>query len=240
MKKQSHELKAPVAEIFFSYQGEGLYVGQPQVFVRFAGCNLRCCYCDTPATQSLSEHQQFISSPSIIERIKRSAQKAPGKVKTTVSLTGGEPLLYATFMQDLLPRLKKAGMKVYLETNGTLPEALKKVLRWVDVVSMDIKLPSAAQAELWAEHGEFLRIARCKAFVKVVLTGKTSEGEIRKAIGLIEKISPDIPLVFQPVTPSPRCSAVHPLKIYLWTQAARTRLKNVHVQPQMHPLWGVR
>ena len=54
-------LKAPVSEVFASYQGEGIYMGQPQIFVRFAGCNLRCDYCDTPKNQVLEENQQYSS-----------------------------------------------------------------------------------------------------------------------------------------------------------------------------------
>src|SRR5512140_798032 len=100
--KGQQRMKAPVSEIFASYQGEGIYTGQPQIFVRFVGCNLRCDYCDTPANQSLDENQKYYSLETIISRIKTlSSQKisgCEGSVPKTVSLTGGEPLLYPHFL----------------------------------------------------------------------------------------------------------------------------------------------
>lgn len=240
MKKPASELKAPIAEIFFSYQGEGMYVGQPQVFVRFCGCNLRCGYCDTPQTQSLGEHPTFYSIDTIIRQIKKYAAKSPVKGKVTVALTGGEPLLYSTFLKSFLPKLKQTGANIYLETNGTLPESLKKVLQYVAVVAMDIKLPSACGGSWWEEHKAFLKLAKGKAFVKVVVTADTTKGEIDKTIKLIRGISPNIPLVFQPVTPIERCRPPEPFIIHEWVQAARKKLRDVHVLPQMHKLWDIR
>jgi organic radical activating enzyme len=240
MKKQNDKIKAPISEIFFSYQGEGLFVGQPQVFIRFCGCNLRCNYCDTPQTQTLPGDEAYFSMATIIEKAKKYARRHIPQGKRTVALTGGEPLLYATFLQSFLPELKRTGAAVYLETNGTLPESLKKIIRHVDVVSMDMKLPSACGETWWDEHREFLRTGEKKTFVKVVLTGDTTDKEIRKVIALVSDVSTAIPLVFQPATASAKCSSAEPPKIFEWTHAARKKLKYVHVLPQMHKIWTLR
>jgi len=240
MKTTNREIKAPVSEIFFSYQGEGLFVGQPQVFIRFSGCNLRCNYCDTLQAQTLSEGQPYFSIAAIIEKVKKYAKRHIPQGKVTVALTGGEPLLYAAFLQSFLPKLKRTGAAVYLETNGTLPELLKKVIRHVDVVSMDMKLPSSCGETWWDEHGEFLRTGRKKIFVKVVLTGDTTDKEIQKVVTLIRDVSPEIPLVFQPATASPKCCSAEPPRIFAWTHAARKKLKHVHILPQMHKVWMLR
>lgn len=243
-KNAKRSLRAPVSEIFASYQGEGIFVGEPQIFIRFSGCNLRCGYCDTPQNQSLAEDQKFVALEHIVSQVRELARRKlasdDGSIPRTVSVTGGEPLLYPAFLSRLLPELKKLKLKVYLETNGTLPEALGKVKKWVDVVAMDIKLPSDCGEKLWKEHERFLSAAKGKAFVKLVVTGKTGDAEVQKAVNLSAAASPKIPFVFQPVTPAPKVPGVAPFKIARWTALARKKLSCVSVLPQMHKIWNVR
>lgn len=237
-------LKAPVSEVFASYQGEGIYVGQPQIFVRFSGCNLRCDYCDTPVNQVLGENQQYLSLEKIISKIKEYALKrisgSDSSIPKTVSITGGEPLLYPHFLVKLLPEIKKLGLKVYLETNGTMPEMYAMVAKWVDVVAMDIKLPSSMKAEYWDEHKEFLKLAKGKVFVKVVLTGKTKDDELLQAVKTISEVSPKIPFVLQPATPVKNSGSAAPYNIHKWLQQAKEKLADTSVLVQMQRFWGVK
>jgi len=237
-------LKAPVSEVFASYQGEGIYMGQPQIFVRFAGCNLRCDCCDTPQNQSLKENQQYLSLKKIIFRVKEYASKrlsgGDGSIPKTVSITGGEPLLYPHFLIKLLPEIKKLDLRVYLETNGTMPEMYSMVNKWVDVVAMDIKLPSAMKAEYWDEHKGFLKLAKGKVFAKVVLTDKTKDDELLKAIKTISEVSPKIPFVLQPATPVKNSGSAAPYKIHNWLQLAKEKLADTSVLVQMQRFWGVK
>lgn len=236
-------LKAPVAEIFASYQGEGLYAGQPQVFIRFAGCNMRCSYCDTPAAVHLKPHQEFISVDSIVQKVKKLAAKgideAAASRPVAVSLTGGEPLLYPEALAELLPALKKLKLKVHLETNGTLPEYLKKVKRWVDVVAMDIKAPSDCREAHWREHKDFLALCRKQAFAKMVLTDITADADVNKAVALVAAAGKDIPFILQPATPFDGTGTVAPWKLAVLAATARKKLKSVHIQPQLHKIWKV-
>ena len=96
-----------INEIFYSLQGEGQFTGHAAVFVRFAGCNLRCSFCDT-------EFQTFteMSEEEIVSEVLRYPA-------STVILTGGEPTLQLT--QSFLYLLHEAGRSVHIETNGTRP-----------------------------------------------------------------------------------------------------------------------
>ena len=169
---------ARIIDVFSSIQGEGLYVGQPHLFIRFWDCNLKCGYCDTDyrgayAEMGVSELEGRVSQ-LLVERGPHDA----------VSLTGGEPLLWWRFLTALLPRLKAMGQRTYLETNGTLPDALSEVLEWIDVIAMDLKPPSAtADRPTWAEHTAFLDAAlRARKppelFIKVVVTPDTTEADL--------------------------------------------------------------
>lgn len=242
--KKPVSLKAPISEIFASYQGEGVYVGQPQIFVRFAGCNLRCDYCDTPKNQVLEENQQYLSLDTIIAKIKELSSKrlsgGEGSVPKTVSLTGGEPLLYPHFLEKLLPKIKKLKLKIYLETNGTIPESYAKVKKWIDVVAMDIKLPTAIKAEYWKEHKEFLQMTKGKVFAKVVLTDKTRGEEIIKAVKTIAEVSPKIAFVLQPATPVKNAGSAAPYNIHNWARIAREKLAETSVLVQLQRFWGVK
>lgn len=100
----------PIAEQFVSIQGEGLLAGTPSSFVRVAGCNLRCVWCDSPTTS-----WQPRGEPRPIEAIVELCRRGPRHVV----LTGGEPLLFPG-IATLGRALGEAGHHVTIETAGTV------------------------------------------------------------------------------------------------------------------------
>ena len=106
-----------VNEIFYSLQGEGHNTGRAAVFVRFAGCNLRCPFCDT----DFSDYREM-SADDII----RDISAFPARF---VVLTGGEPSLQVT--AQFVDQLHEAGFEVAIETNGTRP--VPENIDWVTV-----------------------------------------------------------------------------------------------------------
>ena len=99
-------MKYDLVEIFESLQGEGRNMGRPCVFVRFAGCNLACPWCDTDTTRRFS-----LSLEEIVAEIKTFRAKS-------VILTGGEPTIVEG-MPELVAALKREGYWIAVETNGT-------------------------------------------------------------------------------------------------------------------------
>jgi 7-carboxy-7-deazaguanine synthase len=118
-----------INEIFFSIQGETSYVGQPTVFVRTTGCNLRCTYCDTKYSYQEGEHWTI---DALVEKV----QTFPTKY---VCVTGGEPLLQAN-VHSLLGRLADLGFLVSLETSGS--KSCELVDPRVKVI-LDVKTPDS-------------------------------------------------------------------------------------------------
>ncbi len=230
--------KADITEVFSSVQGEGIFVGARQIFVRFKRCNMGCSFCDTPNEGIAKEH----SCASLMSEI-RSLQEAKGP-HHSVSLTGGEPLVYTDFLKSLLPLLKRAGFKSYLETNGTLPNELESVIDLIDIVAMDFKLPSSTgERAYWKEHLEFLKIsARKKVFVKSVVTTDTKKEDIFEAVRLIGSVNKKIPFIMQPATPVRNFNKTlgqNRLLEFL-DIALKENIENSRVIPQMHKILGVK
>jgi organic radical activating enzyme len=183
-------MKGKIAEIFESIQGEGLYLGQKQIFVRFFGCNLNCRFCDT----KLEDFQEYSPDELLVE-----LKQYPDKYHS-ISFTGGEPLLQKDFLKEVLHLTGRHGFKRYLETNGTLYEELKELIEAVDIVAMDLKLPSSTgMPECWDSHRRFLEVAcRKEFFLKAVICQSTKEDDLRQAINLIKMVGVPSVLVLQP------------------------------------------
>ena len=96
-----------ICEIFRSLQGEGTLIGTPTVFVRTAGCNLECAWCDTPYSKKEGNEMTI---PEILDKVKEYETHH-------VCVTGGEPL-YQKESVKLVDELLNAGFHVSVETNG--------------------------------------------------------------------------------------------------------------------------
>lgn len=233
-----HRHKARISDIFSSIQGEGIFLGAKQIFIRFSDCNLSCAYCDEKRDGPAREFTplELISEVKFLE-----LSQGPHH---SVSLTGGEPLLYSEFLKAFLKLLKKEKLKSYLETNGTLPDKMSELADLVDIVAMDIKLPSSTgQKAYWKEHLLFLKIAaKKKVFVKAVVTPDTRTGDIKRAALLIGKVNKSIPFILQPATPPrPNGKEVDKNILFRFLEAgSRSRLENIRVIPQMHKVLGVK
>jgi len=201
-----------INEIFFSAEGEGGRQGQPTIFVRLSGCNLRCDFCDTSYAWEGGRKIRLEAILSNIVGIK-------DKYKADwVSITGGEPLL-----QDLKPlveSLKKAGFKIQIETNGTKPITFK-----VDWLTVSPKPP------------DFFSTRSCQqraTEVKLVVTKKLRLAEVEK---VRTNFPAKVPLWLQPQSTE---AWSYRQAWRLFQQAARTGLKNIRLGSQLHKLYGLK
>ncbi len=223
-------MKARIAEVFESVQGEGLYLGEKQIFVRFFNCNLSCVYCDTKLDRFMEyePHELF-------DEIKLYRDKYH-----SVSFTGGEPLLYKDFLKEILKLTSKHGHKHYLETNGTLFFELEEIIDRIDIVAMDLKFPSSSgMGNLWPMHKKFLKVAvKKEVFLKAIICQATLEEDLREALGLIKEISPSSVLVLQPN--SYENQPVLNEKLSRFKEIANQQKVTTCVIPQMHKIVGLR
>ncbi len=220
--------KAYIKEIFDSIQGEGVYIGYKQLFIRFSGCNLKCTYCDTDFSTNLKAY---------------TPQKLADKVTKyknihSISLTGGEPLVNIQFLKEFLPLVNN---KIYLETNGTLYNNLSEIIEYTDILSMDIKLNSVSQnGDLFDIHKKFIEVAKNnnkEIFVKVVFDEKITDEEINKTVDIVKQFN--IPLILQPKSDGEKLNLPTEIinKIF---NLFNEKYSNVRLIPQVHKFLNVR
>jgi organic radical activating enzyme len=251
--------RVPVLEVFSTFQGEGPRVGERQVFVRLAGCDLRCAFCDTPESYPTPRTARVQVAPDVPAGEERPANPMPfadllGAVERldrprglhrAVSITGGEPLLHPDAVVAVARGARDLGLRVHVETGGHRPEETARVLPDVDEVSPDLKLESATgEPTPWDAHDAVYRAlaAAGKALcVKAVVGANATEDEVARAAAFVAARLPDAPLVLQPATPYGHGPATPPPEtlLRLFT-AARRAHRDVRVLPQVHRLIGMR
>jgi organic radical activating enzyme len=241
-----------ISEIFSSIQGEGYLAGRRQLFIRLAECNLDCSYCDTvhakgdtcrietsPGSALFSCVPQPLSLNHLLGIVNEWCERLPG-VHHSISVTGGEPLLYADSLGEWFTRLRPL-LPIHLETNGTMHVALKQVIEHVDYVSMDMKLPSTSGCteHLWGLHRDFLRVAVDRnASVKIVISNASVVDEIRQVCDIIADVDTATPLFLQPLSNADGGIGIRVEHMLRLQEAASARLPDVRVIPQMHRMLG--
>ena len=202
-----------VTEIFYSIQGESTLAGEPTVFVRFTGCDLRCQYCDT-------EYAFYGGRPMSRAEILAEVTRYPARF---VCLTGGEPTLQKELpelAQDLLDR----GYQVSLETHGQRP--LGAVPRGVRKI-VDLKTPGSAEPH--TEFGVFRELSPGDEVKVVVCSRDDFEWAVRKLDEL--EVWGKVPVLF-----SPSYGQVAPADLAAWVLGSG---KPVRLQLQLYKvIWG--
>lgn len=254
------EVRAPVLEVFASLQGEGRFAGEPQVFVRLWGCPLRCRWCDTPGSWTLpAEPRARVAVPGAVRRepgwaapreVARWIEAVePGRART-LSVTGGEPLLWPGFVREL--RAHAGGRRIHLETAGAHPAALAEVLEAVDHVSLDLKLPADLDPPVPraggepVPHGEVawsavrrqaLELVRGRdACGKLILAGGRAPREFVPLLDDVCALAPELPLYLQPVTPVNGVQAPTHAELFELVELVLARGLTLRVIPQLHRL----
>jgi len=200
-----------VSEVFRSVQGEGVRQGRPCTFIRFAGCNLRCSWCDTP--HALSGGVEMDE-----EKIASRVRELGG---TYLCITGGEPLLQGRPLLSLLRSLHAGGYLIDIETNGTIDFSSFQDYAGI---CMDVKCPSSGvESDL-----SLLPRIRREASVKFVVRDLA---DCEYAAGVLDGHPVEGEVFFSPVEGSDARAVAR----FLIEEDLPARL-----QLQLHKLLGVR
>jgi len=204
-----------ISEIFCSIQGESTFTGLPCIFIRLAGCNLRCKYCDT----TYSYETKF--EKSVNQVLKEIKKYDPIKL---VGITGGEPLLQPN-IYNLITGLRYHNYKILLETNGTIN--LEKVPDHVTKI-VDIKCPgSGYDSSFLAKNLHFINPKNDE--LKFVLSDKNDYSWAKKFIKQYN-------LELHKILFSPVVVKLKPQRLAKWITDDKLP---VRMQLQLHKLiWG--
>ena len=201
-----------IIEIFASLQGEGLRQGEPQIFIRFSGCNLKCSFCDT--RYAWNGGRELAPSQALRE-IHKIRNRHPAD---WACLTGGEPLLQD--VSSLVKDLKREELKIQVETNGTFYRPMA-----VDWYTVSPKPPR------YSYRPEYRKRAK---EVKLIVTKSLGFGTLKR---LRKEFPGRIPLLLQPESNAP-WSVAKSLRIL--SRAQKEGLKNIRFSAQLHKLYGWR
>ncbi|HXG07988.1 MAG TPA: 7-carboxy-7-deazaguanine synthase QueE [Nitrososphaera sp.] len=245
MQQKTAAARARLSEIFTSIEGEGILFGTKTMFVRLAGCPLKCHWCDTPYALPLDSGYDY-SVDEVKDLISKSLQ--PNTYK--VNFTGGEPLVQHGVVIELAKFVREKGIKTYLESSCYDPVRFAKVLPHIDIVKIEFKLRDSGAVDekhynsLLKSEFDCLRMAIASGkttYIKVVVTNRSNLKEFKKLVHQVFKVV-DKPggIAGFIIQPSNRIDEPSLDVLFGFYDAVYPLYDQVRIVPQLHKIIGIR
>ncbi|MDQ4100992.1 MAG: 7-carboxy-7-deazaguanine synthase QueE [Thermoproteota archaeon] len=233
-----------VSEIFTSIEGEGILFGTKTMFVRLAGCPFMCHWCDTPYALPMDSGIEYS-----IEEVKESILKNLQPNTYKVNFTGGEPLVQHEAVIELAKFVRQKGLRVYLESSCYDARRFAKVLPYIDICKVEIKLRDSKivnekqYSNLLKNEQECLRQAINNSkttFIKVVVTNSSNLEEFKDIVTEVFKIAKPSELAGFIIQPSYKVDEPTLDVLFGFYDTVYPMYDQVRVVPQLHKVIGAR
>ena len=237
-------MKVSLSELFTSVEGEGIYFGTKTMFVRLAGCHLKCFWCDTPYALSMNDGKDYEVS-DVTKMIDDNLIQNTYKV----NFTGGEPLLQHNAVHEIAKHIKRKSLRTYIESACYDLERFKVVLPYIDICKVEFKLSDSKVVDI--KHYEKLLENELKCleeaiknkkstYTKIVVSSLSDKKEFEELVKMIfNTIKPDDieGFIIQPVYGESEPSLD---KLFQFYDAVYPYYEQVRIVPQLQKVMGVR
>jgi len=245
MQQKTASARAKLSEIFTSIEGEGILLGTKTMFVRLAGCPLKCHWCDTPYALPFDSGSDYS-----LEEVKDLISKNLHPNTYKVNFTGGEPLVQHEVVIELAKFVREKGLRTYLESACYDSSRFAKVLPHIDIVKIEFKLRDSKAVDekhydsLLKSEFDCLELALASGkttYIKVVVTNSSNLKEFKELVHEVfrvvdrpEKIAGFI------IQPSHKVDEPTLDVLFGFYDAVYPLYDQVRVVPQLHKIIGIR
>jgi 7-carboxy-7-deazaguanine synthase len=243
-QKAAASARVKLSEIFTSIEGEGILFGTKTMFVRLAGCPLKCRWCDTPYALPLDSGSDY-SVDGAKELILKNLH--PNTFK--VNFTGGEPLMQHEAVIELARFIRNKGVRTYLESACYDAARFAKVLPYIDIVKVEFKMKDSKVVDekhygsLLREELDCLKLAVSSGkttYIKVVVTNSSNLKEFNELVREVFKMVKPIEIAGFIIQPSYEIDEPTLGVLFGFYDAVYPVYDQVRVVPQLHKIIGVR
>lgn len=244
MRQKTASARVKLSEIFTSIEGEGVLFGTKTMFVRMAGCPLKCHWCDTPYAIPMDSGSDY-SIDQVKELISNSLH--PNTYK--VNFTGGEPLVQHEAVIELAKFVRQKGIRTYLESACYDSARFSKVLPYIDICKIEFKLKDSKVVDekhygnLLKNELECLRLAVSNSktsYIKIVVTNSSSLKEFKELVHKVFNIAKPADIAGFIIQPSYKVDEPTLDVLFGFYDAVYPFYDQVRVVPQLHKAIGVR
>lgn len=244
MQQKTASARAKLSEIFTSIEGEGILFGTKTMFVRLAGCPLKCHWCDTPYALPLDSGSDYS-----IDEVKDLISKKLHPNTYKVNFTGGEPLVQHEAVMELAKFVRSKGIKTYLESACYDSTRFAKVLPYIDLVKIEFKLKDSKVIDekhygslLKNELGCFrMAVDGGKTtYIKVVVTNSSSLKEFKELVREVFSMAKPAEIAGFIIQPSYKIDEPTLDVLFGFYDAVYPLYDQVRIVPQLHKIIGVR
>jgi 7-carboxy-7-deazaguanine synthase len=244
MQQQKATTRAKLSEIFTSIEGEGVLFGTKTMFVRLAGCPLKCHWCDTPYALPMDSGSDYS-----ISEVKDLISKDLHPNTYKVNFTGGEPLVQHEAVIELAKFVREKGIRTYLESACYDSARFAKVLPHIDICKIEFKMRDSKVVEekhydnLLKNELECLKLAVGSGkmtYIKIVVTNSSSLKEFKSLVQEVFSRAKAAEIAGFIIQPSHKVDEPTLERLFEFYDAVYPAYDQVRVVPQLHKEIGVR